>query len=110
MGLSPLRLSSSRLIGSGLIYQLSAVLDLGDSETSVDNYSWLPDQKRTKNLFSQSQHRPDIAIQNTENIPSQYACDQLLLDIALPGHVSGSKSGNLYHPDNNQEARNLVGQ
>jgi hypothetical protein len=67
-------------------------------------------KREPKNLFSQSQHRPDIAIQNTENIPSQYACDQLLLDIALPGHVSGSKSGNLYRPDNNQEARNLVGQ
>jgi hypothetical protein len=63
-------------------------------------------KREPKNLFSQSQHRPDIAIQNTENIPSQYACDQLLLDIALPGHVSGK----LYRPDNNQEARDLVGQ
>jgi hypothetical protein len=55
-------------------------------------------KREPKGIFSTSNHRPDIAINNAEKMPAKYACERLLLDIALPGPVNGSKSGILNQP------------
>jgi hypothetical protein len=66
-------------------------------------------KREPKGIFSTSNHRPDIVIHNAEKMPAKYACEQLLLDIALPGSVIGSKSGMLNQPDDNEAALNLAG-
>jgi hypothetical protein len=66
-------------------------------------------KREPKGIFSTSNHRPDIAINNAQKMPAKYTCEQLLLDIALPGPVNGSKSGILNQPADNAAALNLAG-
>jgi hypothetical protein len=66
-------------------------------------------KKRAQGIFSISNHRPDIVIHNAEKMPAKYACEQLLLDIPLPGSVIGPKSGMLNQPADNEATLNLAG-
>jgi hypothetical protein len=42
-------------------------------------------------------------------MPAKYACELLLLDVALAGSVIGLKSGMLNQPADNEAALNLAG-
>jgi hypothetical protein len=66
-------------------------------------------KREPKGIFSTSNRRPDIAINNAEKMPAKYACEQLLRNVALPGSVIGSKSGMLNQPADNEAALNLAG-